>query len=95
MVWRIRSNATKLVCAVGSRNGTEETKLLVLDFGTELGTPRALEEEEGEAEGERTEEQGEVGEEAGEGSSQGEIAAAAAEQQQAPSEAMQVAEQQC
>ena len=32
VVWRIRSNATKLVCAVGSRNGTEETKLLVLDF---------------------------------------------------------------
>ena len=32
VVWRIRANATKLVCAVGSRNGTEETKLLVLDF---------------------------------------------------------------
>ena len=27
-----RSTNTKLVCAVGSRNGTEETKLLVLDF---------------------------------------------------------------
>lgn len=33
VVWRVRCNETKLVCAVGSRNGTEETKLLVLDFG--------------------------------------------------------------
>lgn len=32
VVWRIRASATKLVCAVGSRNGTEETKLMVLDF---------------------------------------------------------------
>ncbi|XP_077461570.1 F-box/WD repeat-containing protein 7 isoform X1 [Stigmatopora argus] len=32
VVWRIRASNTKLVCAVGSRNGTEETKLLVLDF---------------------------------------------------------------
>ena len=32
VVWRLRANTTKLVCAVGSRNGTEETKLLVLDF---------------------------------------------------------------
>jgi len=32
VVWRIRCHNTKLVCAVGSRNGTEETKLLVLDF---------------------------------------------------------------
>lgn len=32
VVWRIRASPTKLVCAVGSRNGTEETKLLVLDF---------------------------------------------------------------
>ncbi|XP_066904078.1 F-box/WD repeat-containing protein 7 isoform X7 [Halyomorpha halys] len=32
VVWRIRANETKLVCAVGSRNGNEETKLLVLDF---------------------------------------------------------------
>lgn len=32
VVWRIRANETKLVCAVGSRNGTEETKLYVLDF---------------------------------------------------------------
>ena len=31
-MWRIRANQTKLVCAVGSRNGTEETKLIVLDF---------------------------------------------------------------
>ena len=36
VVWRIRSNSTKLVCAVGSRNGTEETKLLVLDFDAEV-----------------------------------------------------------
>ncbi len=35
VVWRIRCNNTKLVCAVGSRNGTEETKLLVLDFDAE------------------------------------------------------------
>jgi len=35
VVWRIRANETKLVCAVGSRNGTEETKLLVLDFDVE------------------------------------------------------------
>ncbi|XP_033631923.1 F-box/WD repeat-containing protein 7-like isoform X1 [Asterias rubens] len=32
VVWRVRANQTKLVCAVGSRNGTEDTKLLVLDF---------------------------------------------------------------
>ncbi|CAB3376194.1 Hypothetical predicted protein [Cloeon dipterum] len=32
VVWRIRATETTLVCAVGSRNGTEETKLLVLDF---------------------------------------------------------------
>jgi len=32
VVWRIRASNTKLVAAVGSRNGTEETKLLVLDF---------------------------------------------------------------
>eukprot|EP00057_Strongylocentrotus_purpuratus_P003795 XP_003727375.2 PREDICTED: F-box/WD repeat-containing protein 7 [Strongylocentrotus purpuratus] len=32
VVWRVCANQTKLVCAVGSRNGTEETKLLVLDF---------------------------------------------------------------
>lgn len=35
VVWRIRCSNTKLVCAVGSRNGTEETKLLVLDFDVE------------------------------------------------------------
>ena len=34
-MWRIRCSNTKLVCAVGSRNGTEETKLLVLDFDVE------------------------------------------------------------
>jgi len=32
VVWRIKASETKLVCAVGSRNGTEITKLLVLDF---------------------------------------------------------------
>jgi WD40 repeat protein len=37
VVWRIRASNTRLVCAVGSRNGTEETKLLVLDFDPEEG----------------------------------------------------------
>ena len=37
VVWRIRASNTKLVCAVGSRNGTEETKLLVLDFDVDCG----------------------------------------------------------
>ena len=32
VVWRVRCSNTKLVCAVGSRNGTEETKLLVFDL---------------------------------------------------------------
>ena len=32
VVWRIKCSNTKMVCAVGSRNGTEETKLLVLDL---------------------------------------------------------------
>jgi F-box/WD-40 domain protein 7 len=32
VVWRVQCNEKKLVCAVGSRNGTEDTKLLVLDF---------------------------------------------------------------
>ncbi|XP_013777805.2 F-box/WD repeat-containing protein 7-like [Limulus polyphemus] len=36
VVWRIRASPTRLVCAVGSRNGTEETKLLVLDFDVEV-----------------------------------------------------------
>ena len=31
-MWRIQSDEKRLVCAVGSRNGTEETKLLVFDF---------------------------------------------------------------
>ena len=35
VVWRVMCNNKKLVCAVGSRNGTEETKLLVLDFDVE------------------------------------------------------------
>ena len=38
VVWRIRSSPTKLVCAVGSRNGTEETKLMVLDFDAEVSS---------------------------------------------------------
>lgn len=38
VVWRIRASDTQLVCAAGSRNGTEETKLLVLDFDLEDGT---------------------------------------------------------
>lgn len=38
VVWRIRASDTKLVCAVGSRNGTEETKLLVLDFDIQLNS---------------------------------------------------------
>lgn len=37
VVWRIKASETKLVCAVGSRNGTEITKLMVLDFGESLG----------------------------------------------------------
>ena len=39
VVWRLRCSNTKLVCAVGSRNGTEETKLLVLDFDVDDSTP--------------------------------------------------------
>ncbi|CAL8101592.1 unnamed protein product [Orchesella dallaii] len=34
VIWRTCASETKLVCAVGSRNGTEETKLLVFDFDT-------------------------------------------------------------
>ncbi|XP_034532675.1 F-box/WD repeat-containing protein 7-like isoform X2 [Notolabrus celidotus] len=37
VVWRIGASDTRLVCAAGSRNGTEETKLLVLDFDLEDG----------------------------------------------------------
>lgn len=32
VVWRVKCTDRKLVCAVGSRNGIEDTKLLVLDF---------------------------------------------------------------
>ena len=32
VVWRIRCNETMLVCAVGSRNSSEDTKLVVFDF---------------------------------------------------------------
>lgn len=35
VILNYRSNDTKLICAVGSRNGTEETKLMVLDFDVE------------------------------------------------------------
>ncbi|KAJ8915801.1 hypothetical protein NQ315_004613 [Exocentrus adspersus] len=42
VVWRIRANDTKLVCAVGSRNGTEETKLLVLDFDIESNSSSSI-----------------------------------------------------
>uniref|UniRef100_A0A915PRX7 F-box domain-containing protein n=1 Tax=Setaria digitata TaxID=48799 RepID=A0A915PRX7_9BILA len=31
-IWRLKSTPTMLVCAVGSRNGTEDTKLILLDF---------------------------------------------------------------
>ncbi|XP_044270535.1 F-box/WD repeat-containing protein 7 isoform X2 [Tribolium madens] len=42
VVWRIRANDTKLVCAVGSRNGTEETKLLVLDFDVDSNSSTTI-----------------------------------------------------
>ena len=42
VVWRIRCSNTKLVCAVGSRNGTEETKLLVLDFDVDDSEPLSI-----------------------------------------------------
>ena len=32
VVWRVKCSDVKLVCAVGSRNGIEDTKLIVLDF---------------------------------------------------------------
>lgn len=32
VVWRVKCSDRKLVCAVGSRNGIEDTKLLVLEF---------------------------------------------------------------
>ncbi|GMR59706.1 hypothetical protein PMAYCL1PPCAC_29901 [Pristionchus mayeri] len=31
-IWRLKATDTLLVCAVGSRNGTEDTKLILLDF---------------------------------------------------------------
>ena len=31
-MWRISITKNKLICAVGSRMGTEDTKLLVFDF---------------------------------------------------------------
>ncbi|KAI6213894.1 F-box/WD repeat-containing protein 7 [Aphelenchoides besseyi] len=33
-VWRLKTTPTMLCCAVGSRNGTEDTKLILLDFET-------------------------------------------------------------
>ncbi|CBY18769.1 unnamed protein product [Oikopleura dioica] len=41
VVWRIKASETKLVCAVGSRNGTELTKLLVLNFDDLAAAKRA------------------------------------------------------
>ena len=38
VVWRIRCNETMLVCAVGSRNSSEETKLVVFDFRSKRKT---------------------------------------------------------
>lgn len=32
VVWRIRASNTKLVCAIGSRNGTEDTALMLINF---------------------------------------------------------------
>ncbi|PWA27224.1 hypothetical protein CCH79_00013900 [Gambusia affinis] len=61
VVWRIRASNTKLVCAVGSRNGTEETKLLVLDFDVDMngvGEHAVEGRRERPAEGEREEEEG-------------------------------------
>lgn len=33
VVWRVKASNTQLVCASGSRNGTEDTKLIVINFG--------------------------------------------------------------
>lgn len=33
VVWRVKADNSLLVCASGSRNGTEDTKLIVIDFG--------------------------------------------------------------
>ena len=35
VVWRIRCSNTKLVCAIGSRNGTELTAIKLIDFDNE------------------------------------------------------------
>lgn len=35
VVWRIRASNTKLVCAIGSRNGTELTAIKLIDFDTD------------------------------------------------------------
>ncbi|VDN54774.1 unnamed protein product [Dracunculus medinensis] len=34
-IWRLKSTPTMLVCAVGSRNGTEDTKLIMLNFDSD------------------------------------------------------------
>lgn len=31
-IWRLKATPTMLICAVGSRNGTEDTKLIIFDF---------------------------------------------------------------
>jgi F-box/WD-40 domain protein 7 len=31
-IWRLKATPTMLACAVGSRNGTEDTKLVLLNF---------------------------------------------------------------
>lgn len=35
-IWRLKATPTTLVCAVGSRHGTEDTKLIILDFNAEF-----------------------------------------------------------
>ncbi|VDD86969.1 unnamed protein product [Enterobius vermicularis] len=35
-IWRLKSTPTMLVCAVGSRNGTEDTKLILLNFDSDF-----------------------------------------------------------
>lgn len=35
-IWRLKSTPTMLICAVGSRNGTEDTKLILLNFDSDF-----------------------------------------------------------
>lgn len=44
VVWRVKADNTLLVCASGSRNGTEDTKLIVLDFGLKDSQEQLLQE---------------------------------------------------